>query len=69
MKLFSFFALFCMLIVLTGCPKKQAPTEEGGEPIEGSTTAANDKSSEAPSDEMQEKKGGDTAEPAAEEKK
>lgn len=69
MKLFTFLLLVCLVPTLYGCPKKK--DAEGVEPVEGASTS--DKSGESSTEEMQEKKGGDsTAAPAeapAEEKK
>jgi len=68
------FALLCLSLALTACPSKQKDAEVSNEPVEGSSSANNEKSSEGSSEEMQEK-AKDTAEPApatepaAEEKK
>jgi outer membrane PBP1 activator LpoA protein len=73
MKLASrLLAMIFLSLVLTACPSKQSDTEVADEPVEGSSSANNEKSAEGATDEMQEKtnKDGDaTAEPAAEEKK
>ena len=60
MKLFTLFALLCLVPTLYGCPKKK--TDGVGEQVEGSSSA--DKSGESSTDEMQEKKGGNDAAPA-----
>jgi hypothetical protein len=60
MRLSSLLALLCLALVLSGCPKKKsAEGDTSGEPVEGVSTPANEKSAEtASSEEMQEKKGG-----------
>jgi hypothetical protein len=45
-----------MALSLTACPKKQdETTTTSPEPVEGSTTGNNEKSTEGPAEEMQEK--------------
>lgn len=44
-----------MALSLTACPKKQDESTTSPEPVEGSTTGNNEKSTEGPSEEMQEK--------------
>jgi|GEM_PF-4918262 len=53
------------LLALSACPSKQKDGEVSTEPVEGSSSANNEKSAEGGVDEMQEKKGGDDA-PAGE---
>ena len=57
MKLRSLFAVSSVVLALslTACPKKQDESTKSAEPVEGSSSSNNDKGSEAPSDEMQEK--------------
>jgi hypothetical protein len=73
MKLSSrVFAMICLSLALTACPSKQKEGDVSADPVEGSSSANNEKSAEGTTDEMQEKtaKEGDAAtEPAAEEKK
>ncbi len=71
MKRLTLIPLLCLVLVLTGCPKKKTgDAENAGEPIEGVSTPANEKATEAPnSEEMQEQKGGNSEASPAEEKK
>lgn len=57
MKLRTLLATLSVVLALslTACPKKQEETPANPEPVEGSSTGSNEKSTEAPSDEMQEK--------------
>ncbi|MGZ3682251.1 MAG: hypothetical protein ACXVB9_12560 [Bdellovibrionota bacterium] len=57
MKLLTLLLLVCLVPTLYGCPKKK-DADGASEPVEGASSA--DKSGEASSDEMQEKKGGST---------
>lgn len=74
MKLRTLLAMFSVMMALslTACPKKETEADQvSNEPVEGSSTGNNEKSTEGPADEMQEKKGGDStegAEGAAEDK-
>ena len=61
MKLSKVLALLTLSLVLTACPSKNKEGEVSTEPVEGSSSANNEKSAEGGSDEMQEKRGGDDA--------
>ena len=69
MKLRTLLTLFSVLMALslTACPKKQAEGEQvSSEPVEGSSTGNNEKSTEGPAEEMQEKKERDSGDAPAE---
>lgn len=73
MKLRSLLVVFTLALAFSGCPKKNSEGEVSSEPVEGTSSANNESSTESTSEEMQEKtgSGGEAApaEPAAEEKK
>lgn len=69
MKLRNRILCVCFLsLALTACPSKKKEGEVSNEPVEGSSSANNEKSAEGGVDEMQDKKGGEDApaEPAKE---
>jgi len=55
-KLLSVLMVVGLSLSLTGCPKKAAEPEGEGEFVEGASTGATEKGSEAAADEMQEDK-------------
>ena len=69
MKLRTLLAMFSVLMALslTACPKKQSEADpQSTEPVEGSSTGNNEKSTEGPAEEMQEKKEGESGDAPAE---
>jgi len=73
MRLLSILAMVCLVSTLSGCPGKKTDVETTSEPVEGASTPASEKSGDAASEEMQERKGStsdlDPADAPTEEKK
>lgn len=70
MHLRSLFVVLVLALTFMGCPKKNSEEEVSTEPVEGSSTANNESSTESAPEEMQEKtkEAAPGDEPAAEEK-
>jgi hypothetical protein len=63
---FAVVTVLCLALAFAGCNKKSADGGMSGEPVEGSSSTANEKAAENPPDEMQQREKKDEAAAPAE---